>query len=41
MLGHDRHASETQFKWRTDDRRMLVVFGSTHQLKKQEKQMLS
>ena len=34
MLGHHWHASETPFKWRADDGLLIVVFGSSLQLKK-------
>ena len=39
MLGHHRHTRETPFKWhlfrwRADDGPILVIFGSTHLLKK-------
>ena len=35
MLGHHWHARETQFKWRFAGG-PLVVFGSSHKLKKQQ-----
>ena len=38
MLGHYRRASETQmaFRWRVDDDPLIVVFGSSHKLKKKQ-----